>query len=62
MKIAQIMIEEKIKHAEEQSLMQESGHFLSTVSSVTLETTFTPEPQHSLQAFVSSFPGADFPH
>jgi hypothetical protein len=62
MKIAQIMMEEKIKHAEEQSLMQESGRPSPTVCSVTLETTFTPEPQHSLHTFVSSFPTVHFPN
>jgi hypothetical protein len=36
------MVEEKIKNAEEQSVMQESSHPLSTVSSITLEA-FTPE-------------------
>jgi hypothetical protein len=42
--IAQIVMEEKIKHAEEQLLLQESICPVSTVSFVTLETVFTPEP------------------
>ena len=61
MKIAEIMVEEKIKHAEGQSLVPESGHPQSTVSSVTLQM-FTPEPQHFLQTSSSSFPSASFAH
>jgi hypothetical protein len=59
MKIAQIMMEEEIKHAEEESLMQESSHPSASVSFVTLET-FTSGPQHSLQTFFSSFSNGDF--
>jgi len=61
MKIAQIMTEGEIKHAEEESLMQESSHPSASVSSVTFET-FTPEPQDSLQTFFSSFSNDSFDH
>jgi len=58
MKIAQIMNEGEKKHAEEESLIQESSHPSVSVSSVTFHLSHNMPPQ----TFFSSFSNDNFAH